>query len=81
MPEKETHCCLGSEENGVTLGRGARADPALQKGEKQEVNAQQRHGQHGEGRGGPTKSDVMKEDWREQSEQSSGLVKFCKHDH
>jgi hypothetical protein len=34
MPEKETRYCLGSEENGVALGRGARADPALQKGEK-----------------------------------------------
>ncbi len=34
-----------------------------------------------EGQRGPNKSDIMEEDRREQSEQSSDQVKFCKNDH
>jgi hypothetical protein len=52
---------------GSAWGRGVREGPAPQ--EAREISsAQQGQRQHGEGRGGTGKSDVMKKDQRVQSE-------------
>ncbi len=49
MPDVETGGCLGSEGNGVSVGKGARVGPPHQKGEK--ISSQC-----------PTKADNMGED-------------------
>jgi hypothetical protein len=50
VPDVEASYCLGSEGNGVSVEEGGEglARPS-RKGEKISVNAQQKHGQHGEG--------------------------------
>jgi hypothetical protein len=71
VPDMEAGCCVGSEGNGVSLGERGEGGPAPPGGgkDKQSVlNKRQR--QHGQRRGRPIKSDMMKE-WRKQSERSS----------
>jgi hypothetical protein len=70
----EAGCCLGSEGNGVSVGEGG--EGPSERGKDQQSMPKQRQGQHGDGQGRPIKSDMMEEDCREQSEQSSDQVKF-----
>jgi hypothetical protein len=82
VSHEETDCFLGSEGNGVSIGKGGRGQPGPpERGKDKQSVPNKGRDNNGQGWGRPTKSDVMEEDHCEQSEQSSDQVEFCKCGH
>ncbi len=74
MPDMELGGLLGSEGNGVSMGKGGKGGPGPPERGKDKQSISNKGRKQGKGREGPPKSDVMKEDWRERSEQTSNQV-------
>jgi hypothetical protein len=68
VPDMGAGCCLGPEGNGVRLGEGDEGGPNPPGGGKMSSQCSARARQHGQGRGRPGKSGMMKKDQWEQSE-------------
>ncbi len=80
MHDVEAGCCLGSEGNGVSLGRGVREGPAPLEAGKISSQCPKRQRKHGQGQGRPTKSDVMKEIGVNRVSSLLNKINFCNYD-